>query len=87
MSFRLATIFSSRGSDLRIPVCCSACQNLLESRIDIAELVLNLISPDIVSHIILPSHVDDLDLIPVGELNDLLVEVEEDILTLTLAVQ
>ena len=36
---------------------------------------------------VLPSHVDDLDLIPVGELDDLLVEVEEDILTLTLAVQ
>lgn len=31
MSFRLFTIFSSRGSDLRIPVCWSACQNLRES--------------------------------------------------------
>ena len=72
-----------------MPVCCSACQNLLEIRIDIAiaRLVLNWISPDVVSDIILPSHVDDLDLIPVGELDDLLVEVEEDILTLTLAVQ
>ena len=36
---------------------------------------------------VLPSHVDDLDLIPVGELDNLFVEVEEDILTLTLAVQ
>ena len=36
---------------------------------------------------VLPSHVDDLNLIPVRELNDLLVEVEEDILRLTLAVQ
>ena len=34
-----------------------------------------------------PSHVDDLDLVPVGELDDLLVEVEEDVLRLTLAVQ
>ena len=44
-------------------------------------------NPDKSPMYVLPSHVDDLDLIPVGELNDLLVEVEEDILTLTLAVQ
>ena len=36
---------------------------------------------------VLPSHVDDLNLIPVGELNDLLVEVEENVLRLALAVQ
>ena len=30
---------------------------------------------------------DDLNLVPVGELDDLLVEVEEDVLRLTLAIQ
>ena len=66
-----------------MPVCCSACQNLRELSLR------NLKCPSkFIKHIqVLPSHVDDLNLIPVSELNDLLVEVEEDILTLTLAVQ
>ena len=36
---------------------------------------------------VLPAHVDDLNLVQVFELDDLLVEVEEDVLRLTLGVQ
>ena len=37
--------------------------------------------------VVSPAHVDDLDLVTVGQPDDLLVQVEEDVLRLSLAVQ